>query len=113
GDRNRWQMSADGHGGRTGQASWPAPAEARERLPVRLSASSWPGQAESAGQQETPEKRGQKQERQGSSGRGDVYAPGWRGWAVAWTDQQEAVRDVCGSQGRCGLGPRGGDQAWL
>ena len=74
GDRGRWQMSADGDGGGVGQAAWQASAAAREELPVRLPTASRPGQTAGARQQETPEKRGQKQERQGSGRGRDVHA---------------------------------------
>jgi hypothetical protein len=76
--------------GGVGQASGQA-GEARKGVCVRLSASSRPGQATAAGQQETPEKRGQEQERQGSGPRRDVYAEAWQGRSSARPEEQEGV----------------------
>src|SRR4029077_4708169 len=63
--------------------------------------------------QKTPQKRGQKQERQGSHRGGDVYAAAWRRRQTPRPTQQEVVRKFCGQSGGGGMGSRRGDQAWL
>src|SRR5207302_8981826 len=112
-ERSGWQTSADGDGGGVGEASRQAQAAAREELRLRLSAPSRQGQTSGTRQQETPEKRGQKQERQGGDGGGDVHAPARRGRQAAWPGQQEVVRDVRRPEGGGVVGACGGDQTWL
>src|SRR5581483_11597729 len=68
---------------------------------------------EGSRQQKTPEKRGQKQERQGSGGGGDVHAQMRRRRQAARAAQPQVVRHVRRPQGGGVVGAGRGDQARL